>query len=77
MDAALAASGQERVALLEMVGESAKRFGNMLSDRHVTRLVGLARDGQSEEAVTAAALMGALNLPNTELLGLIGSGSSN
>lgn len=77
MDAALAASGQERIALLETAGESAKRFGNMLSDRHVTRLVALARDGQGEEAVTAAALMGALNLPNTELLGLIGAGSSN
>ncbi|MCW5775798.1 MAG: hypothetical protein KIS87_05055 [Phycisphaeraceae bacterium] len=77
MDTALAASGPERVALLNKVGESAKRYGNMLSDRHVTRLVGLARDGRGEEAVAAAALMGALNLPSTELLGLIGSGSSN
>lgn len=72
-DAALAASGGERIALLEKVTGSAKRYGNLLDARHISRIVAMAsaRDGSNEEATAAAALMGALNLPNENLVPMI------
>ena len=74
MDAALNAESAERIALLGAVSESAKRFGNFLEDRHVTRLVEIARTAPEREATAAASLMGALNLPNSEILPLLPSG---
>jgi len=72
MEAALDASGQERVALLDAVARSAKRYGNRLEDRHVRRLVELVSEAPTtEEATAAAALMGALNLRSGEALPLI------
>ncbi len=71
MDAALDGSGDDRVAMLNAVARSAKRFGNLLEDRHVSRLVEMAGSGRDAEATAAAALMGALNLPNTRLVPLI------
>jgi hypothetical protein len=71
MDAAIEASGEERVALLGLVSESAKRYGNLLERRHIGRLVEIAGQGDDQEATAAASLMGALNLPNTELVPLI------
>ena len=62
---------EEQVELLEKVSDSAKRYGTMLDDRHINRLVRLALEGQGDEAVAAAALMGSLNLPNSELLPLL------
>src|SRR5690606_39032998 len=41
-EAAIRAAGEERLALLEKVADSAKRFGNQLQSRQVTRLVELA-----------------------------------
>jgi len=71
MDEALNASGDERIVLLGYVADSAKRFGNLLADRQVRRLIELARTGERREATAAAAAMGALNLPNESLLPLI------
>lgn len=71
MDAALEAKGDERVALLNKVIDSAKRFGNQLEPRQVGRLTELAAKGTGAEATAAAALMGALNLPNTQIVPLI------
>ena len=73
MDAALAASGGERIALLEKVTGSAKRFGNMLDERHITQLVAMASsaEGGNDQATAAAALMGSLNLPNQNLVPMI------
>lgn len=71
MDAALNASGAERIALLGKVADSAKRFGNRLEPRQVDRLIELAGTGSGDEATAAAALVGALNLPNTNLIPLI------
>jgi hypothetical protein len=71
MDAALNASGDERVALLDKVADSAKRFGNHLEPRQVERLLEVASRGEGEEATAAAALVGALNLPNDNLIPLI------
>lgn len=76
MDAALAASGSEQVALLGKTASSAKRYGNMLENRQVSGLRDLVTGGSDEQATAAAALMGALNLPNAELVPLI-LGSQN
>ena len=73
MDAALAASYSERVALLEAVTDSAKRCGNMLEKRHISRLIEVAESGTDAEATAAAALMGALNLPSHIVPMLFGS----
>ncbi len=71
MDAALKAEGGDRVAMLNKVAESAKRAGNMLDSRQVKELVKLARTGSDDQATAAAACMGALNLPNADLIPLI------
>lgn len=71
MDAAMSAEGSERIELLAMVADSGKRFGNFLEPRQVTRLVELANKGPNDEATSAASLIGALNLANTELVPLI------
>jgi hypothetical protein len=72
MDAALAAGGDEQIALLAWVSNSAKRNGNMLDQRHIASLLKLATgSGSDAQATAAAALMGALNLPNAELVPLI------
>lgn len=71
-DAALAAeSGPVKIAMLNAVAQSAKRNGNLLAQRHVDSIVALAKDGKGEEATAAAALMGSLNLPGTDLVPLI------
>ncbi len=71
MDAALAAAATERVALVNKVAASAKRFGNQLEERQVRRVLELARSKDAAESTAAAALAGALNLPNADLLPLI------
>jgi hypothetical protein len=71
MDAALTASGEERVMLLGKVAGSAKRNGNQLESRHITALRDVVTTGDDAEATAGAALMGALNLPNAELVPLI------
>lgn len=72
MDAAATATGEEQVSLLNRVADSAKRFGNQLDARHVATVVKLAMgSGSNEQATAAAALMGALKLPNSDLIPLI------
>lgn len=70
-DAALAASGEQRVALLGSVAQSARRFGNHLEERQVARVLQLARSSEGAEATAAAALMGALGLRNEDLVPLL------
>jgi hypothetical protein len=72
MDAALASSDDEQITLLGNVANSAKRAGNQLEQRQVKALVELAaRADTDQQATAAAALMGALNLPNQNLIPLI------
>lgn len=71
MDAAMAASGDERIALLAKVTASARRNGNLLESRNIASLKDLTATAQGPEATAAAALMGALNLPNTDVVPLI------
>lgn len=71
LDAAMTATGEERVALLDLVGESGKRFGNKLEAGQVTKLTELAVNGGDEEATAAASLIGTLNLGRTELVPML------
>lgn len=70
-DAAIAASGGQRVALLDKAAQSARRFGNRLEDRQVGRLLQLARTASGDEATASAALMGALGLSNNDIVPLL------
>lgn len=67
-DAALEAEGPERAALLRKVAESAKRFGNNLQEQQVARVVTVATSPAPEESLAAAALLGALGVPNSDFL---------
>lgn len=71
MDAALAASGPQRVALLGKAADSAKRFGAQLDERQTKRVLELATDADAATSTAAAALAGALSLPNADLVPLI------
>ncbi len=71
MDRAMDTSGSDRIELLTLVGDSGKRFGNQLSDRQVRALIKFAGDDNDQLATTAVASMGALEIQNTDLLGLI------
>lgn len=71
MDAAMGATGRERIALMERVIRSAKRFGNLLEPRHLRWIMQRAREGGNDEATAAAALMGALNLPNDQFVPIL------
>ncbi len=71
MEAALDARDSDRVRMLSLVADSAKRFGNNLEDRQIRRLIDLADARDDSLATAAAALMGALGLPNDRIVPLI------
>jgi len=71
MDAAMNASGDERILLMNKVADSAKRFGNQLELRQIKRVTELATTAPDKEATAAAALIGSLNLSNTNLVPMI------
>ncbi|MGD9688787.1 MAG: hypothetical protein AB7K52_02490 [Phycisphaerales bacterium] len=75
MDAALAAQAEEMIDLLGKVTQSAKKYGNMLDDRQIRRLVEMAGAGTDAEATAKAALIGALNLSSDNIVPMILSGS--
>jgi hypothetical protein len=70
-DAALAASGDERIELLDRVAESVKRFGDRSDPRHVEALLDLVANSGGQTAEAAARLHGALDLPPGPALELI------
>lgn len=72
MDAALTSTDlEDRVALLEKVGDSAKRFGGLLPDRQIRRLIELADAPEQRIATAAAAVMGALELEGFRIVPLL------
>lgn len=72
MDEALNLTAEEQISLLEHTANSAKRFGNKLEPRQINSLVRLASGAETDaQATAAAALMGALSLPNKDLIPLI------
>lgn len=74
MDRAMDTNGIERLALLTLVGDSGKRFGNHLNARQVKALVEYAGSSDADLATVAVGSMGALEIQNTDLLGLILTG---
>lgn len=70
-DAAFKATGEERVGLLGKLGASARRYGNKMDNRHVSRLREAAMSADAAEATAAASVLGSLNLSNSQLLPLI------
>jgi len=71
VDAALTASGNQRVQLVNIASQSAKRFGNMLENRQVQQMIEMAENATGEEATAAAAFIGSLNLPGNRIVPLI------
>ena len=71
MDRATEAAGQQQIELLELVTDSAKRFGNLLQQRHIAWLIKTAELADDDMATVAAALMGALKLPSSEIVQMI------
>lgn len=67
-EVAVTSSGGQQAALLGLVADSAKRFGNQLEDRQVARVVSIATGDAPQEALAAAALLGALGVPNADFL---------
>jgi hypothetical protein len=67
-DVALGATGPEQAELLRKVAESAKRFGNNLDERQTARILTVAKSSAPEESLAAAALLGALGVPNSDFL---------
>lgn len=75
-DAALDASGDTQLALLDRVASAARRFGNNLESRQVRGVLRLAQSESDATAIAAATVAGALSLPNNELVPLITGGET-
>jgi hypothetical protein len=71
VEAALASSGDEQVALLASVTEGARRFGGKASDSQMTALRDLVRTSSGATADAVAAAVGALGLPPSESVDLV------
>ncbi|MHC4218474.1 MAG: hypothetical protein ACYSU7_08460 [Planctomycetota bacterium] len=70
-DAALAATDDERIDLLDRVAESVKRWGDRSAERHVEALLDLVANSGGRTAEAAARVHGALDLPPGPALLLI------
>ena len=70
-DAAFKATGDERVGMLGKLGSSARRYGNKMDTRQISRLRESAMSKDAGEATAAASVLGSLNLSNSQLLPLI------
>ncbi len=68
---ALETEGFDQIELLAIAADSGKRFGNHLDNRLVRRLIELAGSEDEALATQAVAVMGAMNIENTELVPLI------
>ena len=65
-DAALAATGESQLALLDSLSTSATYFGNNLSDAQIYKIMKLVAETDGELAIAAAKTHGALALPTTK-----------
>jgi hypothetical protein len=71
IDAALAASGDDQVLLLQSVAQGARRFGPRATDAQADAIRDLVRSASGANADAAAAAFGALRLPSSEAVDLI------
>lgn len=74
--AALAATGDEQIELLDRVAVSVKRYGGRTEPHHVNALLDLVKQASGDLAEAAATVHGALNLPSDAALELIPGGRS-
>ena len=70
-DAALSASGEDQIELLDVVADSVKRSGDHSEQRHVSGLLSLIANASGRTADAAARVHGALMLPAGPAIGLI------
>lgn len=70
-EAIISTDDADRAMLLLSAGESAKRFGNLLTPAQVEQVLEMASNPDEKLATAAAGLLGALNVPNTNLLPLV------
>ncbi len=70
-DAALDASGDEQLVLLDRVAESVKSFGDHSHPRHVEAVLDLITSSGGQTAEAAARVAGSLNLPTSTAIELI------
>ncbi len=71
MDAVMDDTSADQLDLFAAVTASAKRCGNMLDKRHIDWLIEQVRSDDPGVAISAATLMGALNLPTGGVVPLI------
>ncbi|MEM9082394.1 MAG: hypothetical protein AAGB34_02275, partial [Planctomycetota bacterium] len=64
---ALSSDPEIRIMLLDQTATSVKRFGNLLEPRHIDAIRTIASSAEDDEATSAAALLGALNLPTDQI----------
>jgi hypothetical protein len=72
-DAALAATGDEQLDLLDRVADAVRRYGDRAEERHLEALQAMVRDSEGELADAAARVHGALNLAGAAAVELITS----
>jgi HEAT repeat protein len=70
-DAALDASGDEQLVLLDRVAESVRNFGDHSDPRHVEAVLDLITSSGGQTAEAAARVAGSLNLPTSTSIELI------
>ena len=70
-DAALDASGDEQIVLLDRVAESVRNFGDRSDPRHVEAVLDLITSTGGQTAEAAARVAGSLNLPTSTAIELI------
>jgi len=74
-DKALASTAEPRtrVAVFELLSDSLRRFGNMLSDEQTSAVVAVVTDAEQKQDLrdAAAAAMGAMDLPSKKIQDLI------
>lgn len=70
-DAALDASDAEQIALLDAATDSVRRYGDRAERRHLVSLLDLVAHSTGDLAEAAARLHGALNLRESDAVGLI------
>jgi CheY-like chemotaxis protein len=70
-DAALDASGDEQLVLLDRVAESVRNFGDHSDSRHVEAVLDLITSSGGQTAEAAARVAGSLNLPTSTSIELI------
>jgi hypothetical protein len=71
LDGAMKAPESAKVPMLALVASNAKLFGNMLEPRQVDQLFEAASSPDDALATAAAGVLGALSLPNKDLVPLI------